>query len=192
VRDRLQTIGATDISVDRSILQLLADAEGIEDLPTDCSVTPACWRGLRAAVPRARRQAAERALLTDLRDTATPGAMTRLLASIWQGAALGSAGTALLLDTLSRCETGDDRLKGMLPRGTHVAHKTGTIEGPPGVGPRQPRVVSDVGIIPLPGGAGHVAIAVFIAGSTRDAQTQARVIARIARRIYDSFPAGAK
>jgi len=192
VRDRLETIGAADISVDRSILRLLADVEGIEDVPTDRSLTPACWRELRAAVPLARRQAAERALLTDHRDTATPEAMTRLLDSICRGAALDSASTALFFDILGRCETGDDRLKAMLPPGTHVAHKTGTIEGPPGVGPRQPRVVSDVGIITLPGAAGRVAVAIFIAESPRDAQTQARVIAKMARKIYDSFPPAAQ
>jgi beta-lactamase class A len=96
--------------------------------------------------------------------------------------------TSLLLDILGRCETGDDRLKGMLPSGTQVAHKTGTIEGPIGVGARRPRVCNDVGIIELPGGA-HVALAVFVVRSPRDAQAQARVIAQIARKVHDSFSA---
>lgn len=186
VRERMQALGVADISVDRTILQLLADAEGIQDVPQDQPLTPAYWRALRSAVLPERRHAAERALFADSRDTATPEAMTRLLAAIWQGAALGPGGTSLLLDILGRCETGDDRLKGMLPPGARVAHKTGTIEGPIGVGPRQPRVVNDVGIVELPGGA-HVAIAVFVVRSPRDAQAQARVIARIARKVYDCF-----
>lgn len=190
VRARLEALGAADISVDRTILQLLADAEGIEDVPHDRSLTPAYWRELRTAVPLARRQASERALFTDRRDTATPEAMTKLLASIWQGAALSPAATMLLLDILGRCETGDDRLKGMLPPGVRVAHKTGTIEGPLGIGPRQPRVINDVGIITLPGSAGHIAVAAFIMESPHDAQAQARVIARMARKVYDSFHAG--
>jgi beta-lactamase class A len=186
VRERMHALGVADISVDRTILQLLADAEGIEDVPHDHTLTPACWRALRSAVPPERRDAAGRALFTDSRDTATPEAMARLLAAIWRGTALGPGGTSLLLDVLGRCETGDDRLKGMLPPGTRVAHKTGTIEGPIGVGPRRPRVVNDVGIIALPGGA-HIAIAVFVVASPRDAQAQARVIARIARKVYDQL-----
>jgi beta-lactamase class A len=190
VRARMEAIGITSISIDRTILELLADVEGIDDVPQDRALTPACWRALRSAVPMDRRQAAERALFADLRDTATPEAMTRLLAAIWRGAALGPDASTLLTEMLGRCETGDDRLKGMLPPGTRVAHKTGTIEGLLGIGSRQPRVVNDVGIIELPGGAAHVAIAVFVVGSHRDARTQARAIARIARRVYDSFLSG--
>ena len=59
---------------------------------------------------------------------------------------------ALLLSILRRCQTGEARLKGLLPAGTEVAHKTGTAAG----------INNDVGIITLPNGAGHIAIAVFI------------------------------
>ena len=186
VSARMQALGIGDVSIARTILQLLADAEGIDLIPDDRTLTPACWRALKMAVPPDRRRAAERALFTDMRDTATPEAMTRLLAAICRGEALGPVSTSLLLEILGRCETGDDRLKGMLPPGTRVPHKTGTIEGPAGIGSRQPRVVNDVGLIELPGGV-HVAIAVFIAGSPRAASAQARVIAKIARKVYDSF-----
>jgi len=186
-RERLLALGISDISVDRTILQLLADIEGITDLPQGTGVTPERWRTLKTAVPVECRQAAERALSGDLRDTATPDAMVRLLAAIWKGAALGRESTSLLLDIMARCETGEDRLKAMLPAGTRVAHKTGTIEGPIGYGARRPRVLNDVGIIDLPGGAGHVAMAVFVMGSPRDAQAQASAIARMARKVYDAF-----
>ena len=43
-----------------------------------------------------------------------------------------------------RCQTGKSRIKGMLPEGTDVAHKTGSVGG----------VVNDVGILTLPGNAG--------------------------------------
>ena len=45
---------------------------------------------------------------------------------------------------MERCETGKARIKGMLPQGTDVAHKTGTLGG----------VADDVGVITLPGEAG--------------------------------------
>jgi beta-lactamase class A len=187
VVEHLQTLGISDMSIDRTILQLLADVEGITDLPPDSGTSPEQWRTLKTMVPPERRHAAERALFSDVRDTATPDAMIQLLAAIWHATALGRGATSLLLDILARCETGEDRLKGLLPPGTRVAHKTGTIEGSTGRGARLPRVVNDVGIVDLPDGAGHIALAVFITASPRDAQAQARVIARIARKIYDSF-----
>ena len=102
-----------------------------------------------------------------------------LLVKIWRQQALSPDQSALLLDIMYRCATGRGRLRGMmLPRGAKVAHKTGTLR----IG-----VTNDVGIIPLPGGAGNVAIAVFIRESTSDLSTQERTIAEIARAIYDYF-----
>jgi beta-lactamase class A len=118
-----------------------------------------------------------------LRPHALEAELARITASA--GGRVGAA--ALQLETGRAVSfNGTMRLKGLLPPATPVAHETGTIEGPIGIGPRQPRVVNDVGIIELPGGA-HVAIAVFIAGSPRGAEAQARVIAKIARKVYDSF-----
>jgi len=53
---------------------------------------------------------------------------------------LSEKSTELLLDIMERCETGAGRLKGLLPEGTVIAHKTGTIGG----------TTNDVGIITLP------------------------------------------
>jgi hypothetical protein len=49
--------------------------------------------------------------------------------------------------------------------------------------------VNDVGLITLPGGAGTLAIAVLIAGSTLSTEQQERVIADIGRAAYDAFSA---
>ena len=101
-----------------------------------------------------------------------------LLVKIWRQQALSPDQSALLLDIMYRCATGRGRLRGLLPRGAKVAHKIGTLR----IG-----VTNDVGIIPLPGGAGNVAIAVFIRESTNDLPTQERTIADIARAFYDYF-----
>ncbi|HWD98544.1 MAG TPA: serine hydrolase, partial [Bryobacteraceae bacterium] len=82
-----------------------------------------------------------------------------------------------LLDIMERCQTGKSRIKGMLPEGTDVAHKTGSLGG----------VVNDVGVITLPNGLGHVAIAVFVKGFTKKEEDAARTIAEISRTIYDYF-----
>jgi beta-lactamase class A len=112
----------------------------------------------------------------DSRDTSTPDSMADLLARIYRKDILKQESADLLLDIMRRCRTGGARLKGILPKNTVVAHKTGTIGGS----------ANDVGIMTLPDG-GHVAIAVFVKSSTLDTAVRERVIAEIARAVYDFF-----
>ncbi|MBY0504532.1 MAG: class A beta-lactamase [Bryobacteraceae bacterium] len=113
----------------------------------------------------------------DNRDSSTPDGMALLLHRLALGKTLSGANTGLLLDVLRRCDTGDNRLKGILPAGTIVMHKTGSIGG----------TTNDVGIIRLPGDAGHVAIAVFVKGSDAPVAQRERVIAELARAAHDYF-----
>jgi len=103
--------------------------------------------------------------------------MARLLERIWRREILSAESTELLLDIMRRCETGEGRIKGMLPPWVEVAHKTGTIGG----------TTNDVGIISLPADAGHVVTVVFIKESQRPIPERERAIAFIARAIYDDF-----
>jgi beta-lactamase class A len=111
----------------------------------------------------------------DPRDTATPKAMVLLLSKIVDAHVLSPAGTEVLLGSMERCVTGLKRLRGMLPPGTEVRDKTGTIGG----------TVNDVGIITLPDGRGRIAIAVFIKKSAKPFEEREQVIAQIARSVYD-------
>ena len=80
-------------------------------------------------------------------------------------------------------KTGPYRIKGQLPPGTPVAHKTGTSDtNKEGVA----AAVNDVGIITLPDGK-HVAIAVFVANSREDSATNEKIIADISRAVWDDF-----
>jgi beta-lactamase class A len=101
--------------------------------------------------------------------------MARLLVKIQKREVKGAE---LLLDILRRCQTGEARLKGLLPEGTAVAHKTGSM----GV-----TITNDVGIIALPGGAGHVAVAVYVKASDQPERARERAIAEIARVARDFF-----
>jgi len=119
----------------------------------------------------------------DPRDTAAPDEMAELLVRIARRQLHKPASADLLLDIMSRCRTGEARLKGLLPHGTPVAHKTGTIA----------RSADDVGILTLPGDAGHVAVAAFVKSSPKEAALRDRAIAEIARAAHDYFvfnPAG--
>ncbi|MFN2563425.1 MAG: class A beta-lactamase [Gemmatimonadaceae bacterium] len=171
VTQRLRTIGVDGISVDRATLNLIADWAGWR-LPSGSDD----WRA--AARPtKAGADSAARAFDRDARDTATPEAMALLLQKIWRSDGLSSQSSALLVDIMTRSTTGAERLKGLLPPKTAVAHKTGTIGG----------TTNDVGIITLPEDAGHVIAVVFVKESTLPVETRERAIAQIARSIYDYF-----
>ena len=177
VTARMSALGITGIRVDRSTLQLIGDRIGVEGLPTDGQIAPPVFSSLAARVKPEDRAAAGKRFDADPRDTSTPDAMSALLEMIFRKTPLKAESSDLLLDIMRRCRTGDARLKGLLPEGTIVAHKTGTIGG----------TANDVGIITLPGNAGHVAISVFVKGSESDPAKRERGIAEIARAVHDYF-----
>lgn len=178
VNARLATLGISGISVNRPTIELIADAFGVKDLPPEDQRTLEAFNARRRTVTEVMQREAAKAFLADRRDTATPRGMAKLLQSIWDRKALSPANSALLLDIMLRCETGENRLKGLLPPRTNVMHKTGTLS----MG-----IANDVGIIQMPDNAGHVVVAVFVKESTRDIAEQERTIAQIARATYDYF-----
>jgi beta-lactamase class A len=173
----MRALGIEGINVDRSTLRLISDWIGIANLPPETEVNARIFGQLAAKVTAEERAASAKRFDADPRDTSTPDGMTKLLEMIFRKNLLKTESAELLLDIMRRCRTGDARLKGLLPAETIVAHKTGTIGG----------TTNDVGIITLPDGAGHVAIAVFVKASDKDAAPRERAIAEIARAVHDYF-----
>ncbi len=116
------------------------------------------------------------------RNWARPSAMVALLARFEQGRGLSPSNRALLRRMMTESPTGPRRLKGLLPPGTEVAHKTGTSGTENGV----TAATNDVGLITLPDGR-HLAIAVFVSDSRASQEVRERTIAELARRYYDAF-----
>lgn len=177
VMARLRGLGVGGFSVDRPTGLLLAAAFGIEAQPESAS-TPARFKELMRIRPKGAREAAWTAMAKDPRDTATPEALVDLLLQIWRREALSPAQTTVLLDVMGRAESGRRRLRGLLPKEAQVMHKTGTLTG---------IATNDAGIIALPGGAGHVAVAVMVKASRNPIPVQERAIAEIARAVYQHF-----
>jgi beta-lactamase class A len=116
-------------------------------------------------------------------NSATPAAMVALLAKLARGQLGLSPGAAKLLDELLlNVATGPRRIKGGLPPGTPVAHKTGTS----GTRDGKTDATNDVGLVTLPNG-NRVAVAVFVSASPADEATRERTIAGLARVAYDTF-----
>jgi len=119
VMERLKTLGIADMSVDRTIIQLIADLEGIT-LP------------------------AEEQWVHGFYD------------SLWKNT------------------TPESRLAAELK----LRNETGSLNA---------SATDDVGIITLPDGAGHVAIAVFVASSAQPLAEREQTIAHLTRAVYDYF-----
>ena len=177
VNARMAELGVTGVRVDRPTHLLISDWVGIEGVREHGPLSQEAWQRMAAGVSEERRAEAARAFASDPRDTATPRGMVTLLRSLWAGEAVGPESTELLKDVLERVETGTGRIKGLLPPGTTVAHKTGTIG----------QTTNDVGVIYLPGGAGHVATVMFVKDSDRTIPERERAIAQASRAVYDFF-----
>lgn len=174
---RMRALGIQGIRVDRYIWEMLSHYLGNLEASPEHPVTPAQY----AALDNAKRSEEERNRYTrlyneDPRDTSTPAGMAALLKLIWDGKALKPATTEVLKAIMLDCHTGQNRLKGMLPDATPVAHKTGTVG----------HVINDVGVITLPDGKGEVVVAVFVKSGQGD-QARDRLIAQVARATHDYF-----
>jgi beta-lactamase class A len=118
------------------------------------------------------------------RSWATPGSAVDWLAALQQGKDLSPKSRALLLGWMTATKTFPTRLKGRLPAGTEVAHKTGSSGSREGVS----AATNDIGIITLPDGR-HLAVAVFLRDSKADDAARNAAIAKVARAAWDKATA---
>lgn len=111
--------------------------------------------------------------------------LANLLVQMQQGKILQPAQLNLLIGYMQRATTGLRRLRGDLPAGTTVADKTGS--GEKDQNTKVTKATNDVGIITLPSGRGHLAIAVLVSESRLSDVAQEKLIAELARAAYDAY-----
>ncbi|MGI9625390.1 MAG: class A beta-lactamase [Longimicrobiales bacterium] len=177
VNQRMAELGVSGVQVNRPTSRLIADWLGVQGVPDHGDITMEEFRGLQEATDSVTRAAGQRAFATDPQDTSTPEGMADLLEKAWRGEAMSAESTELFWDVMRRVQTGTGRLKGRLPAGTTVAHKTGTIG----------RTTNDVGVITLPDDGGHVVVVAFVKDSDVPIPDRERVIAEVARAVHDYF-----
>ena len=181
VTAQLDAVGLGDIRVDRSELELAFDVAGVATAPPRPTRSLATIRAAIDSVPEAAHREAFAKFLADPRDTTTPNALVQLLRQVQEGRRLTPDSRERLLALMVRTRAGAGRLKGQLPAGTPVAHRTGT-----GFDLGAANIcTNDVGIVTLPGGRGRFAIAVLVKGSDRSLADREKAIAEIARAAYD-------
>ncbi|HIF5879844.1 class A beta-lactamase [Vibrio parahaemolyticus] len=174
VTKKLRSIGITDQRVDRYVTEILRDFYGLPDKAYTSVLAEAIAKDPTLAAKQSVRNL--KFEQEDLRDQSSPNAMLELLLAIDSGKALSETSSEFLLNVMSRTRTGSGRLKGLLPKGTPVAHKTGTIGG----------VANDVGFVTLPDGR-RFAIAVYTKSSTTSDADRDRAIAEVSRTLYDFY-----
>jgi len=118
---------------------------------------------------------------TQYRNWASPAASIQLLRSLQERRGISEASQQLLFKFMIETPTSPTRLKGLLPKTAVVAHKTGSSGGNNGI----TAATNDIGIVTLPNGR-HLAIAVYVSDSPADLVTREKVIAQIAKAIWDS------
>lgn len=182
VTAQLDEAGLGDIRVDRSEAELAFDTFGATP-PSRATWSPQTFEAAFAAVSKPQRGEAFEKFLEDPRDTATPDAVVLLLRDVEEGRRLSPESRRRLLELMSKTRSGAARIRGDLPPGTPVAHRTGT----GGNFGNRNVCTNDVGIVTLPGNRGHLAIAVLIRGSDRELAAREKAIARIARAAYDHW-----
>lgn len=109
-------------------------------------------------------------------NVAPPAELATLLVRFVKGELLDAHWTQYCLDVLSRQQF-NSRIPRLLPAGTPVYHKTGTLEG----------IVNDAGVIEI-SNDNHVVVVVLCKRVARGASSEAgTAIAHIARAAYDAF-----
>ena len=123
----------------------------------------------------------------DPRDSASPNAMAKLLADIYQGKLLRPRTRQVLINAMRNTTTGKRRIRSALPSSANIAHKTGTLS----------RTASDIGIFQTPDGRA-VALAIYVTGQSKNLADESankryarslrdNRISAIAREVYNAF-----
>jgi beta-lactamase class A len=113
----------------------------------------------------------------------TPNAAVELLKDFYNRKILSKNSYSFLWKVLAETETGKNRIKGQLPDGTIVAHKTGT-SGTNSEGVTA--AVNDIGIVQLTD-KGYFIISVFVSDSKEDMKKNEKIISDISKLAWDYF-----
>jgi len=113
----------------------------------------------------------------------TPHESNKILNAFYGEELLSKKSTGFLWKIMTETATGKKRIKGQLPVGTVVGHKTGSS------GTNEKGItaaVNNIGIVSLPNGK-HFSISVFVSNSKEKLETNEKIIADISKLAWDYF-----
>jgi len=112
---------------------------------------------------------------------AYPSEMLKLLKMFYEKILLSDSTHKFLWQTMVETYTGKNRIKGLLPKGTIVAHTTGSS------GANRAKLfaaTNDVGIVVLPSGNAF-ALVVFVSDSNESDADNERIIAEVSKMLWE-------
>ena len=113
----------------------------------------------------------------------TTNASNTLLKNVYDGKIVSKSSTDFLMKTMLETNTGANKIVAQLPKGTWVAHKTGSS----GKDEKGLTIAeNDMGIITLLNGK-HYALSVFISDSMESEVTNTKMVADISKLVFDYF-----
>lgn len=134
----------------------------------------------RDRVGEAVRRARFEAYLADPVDGAPPAAIATALARLAEGDLLDRDTTRLILDVMASAKSGPQRLKGGVPEGWSIAHKTGTGQFFDG----EQSGYNDVGILTAPDGSRY-GVAVMIARTRAPTPARFELMQSVTRAVAE-------
>lgn len=182
VADTLNDMGLTEVKVGAYERDLQAGAAGLV-WQADYGIG---WnfQAARQALPMETRKAALEAYLANPPDGTAPAAITAALAALHRGDLLSPASTRRLVGLMEQARTGPRRLKGGLPPGWTIAHKTGTGQdfGGASVG------INDVGLLTAPDGRTY-AVAVMLRHTRQPVPARLAFMQSVTRAVAEQWAA---
>lgn len=175
VTARMRSLGLDSIRVDRTTLEMILDQEGVDYALYGTLQIAQLRERMSAVDPQTAARANEQFNKVE-KDVATPRHMTALLEKIYRGQIVDRGASDEIIEFMNHSMIGQTRIPGLLPDGTRVVHKTGSISGS----------TNDTGIVFLPRGD-HLLITVFTKDAKAPAAERERLIAEISRYAYDFF-----
>ena len=168
----LRAHGIEGMRVDRDERTLAHDTNGLDA----AAETPPPVESAKAELARKRRGYA--AYLADPRDTSTPDAAVNFLSKLWRGELLSRDSTALMLEMMTHSPTVPNRLKGGVPAGAKLAHKSGTSTTFEGITAAH----NDIGVLSWPDGR-SIVVAAFLTASPASEAARDAIFAVLTREV---------
>ncbi|MET3035744.1 CGA/CIA family class A beta-lactamase [Chryseobacterium sp. NRRL B-14859] len=120
---------------------------------------------------------------TQYENYSTTNSVVDLLKKFYDGKILTKKSTDYLMQIMLGTKTGANKIVEQLPKGTPVAHKTGSS----GKYDNDLTVAeNDMGIVTMPDGK-HYAIAVFVSDSTETDSVNNKMVSDISKAVWDNF-----
>ena len=169
------TVAQSDNNGCDILIRLLGGTENIQNIINN--------KGIKDFTIKANEEKMHEGFEFHYWNTTTTNSANRLLKDFFDGKIVSKKSTDFLMKIMLETSTGTTKIVAQLPKGTPVAHKTGSS----GKDEKGLTIAeNDIGIITLPNGK-HYAISVFVSDSMESEETNTKMVADISKKVFDYY-----